>query len=1139
MRETLRVLQVEDSESDAELIVRVLEKAGYEVRTEQVNDADGMRAALADKIWDVVIADYHLPRFDAPAALAVLHEKGLDLPFLVVSGAMGEDLAVALMKAGAHDYLNKDSLARLAPAVEREIREAQVRQERRRAEESLRLALIATKEANHRYHLVADHGRTIIWEMDAEGLYTYVSHVSEAVVGYRPEELIGKKHFYDIHSDEEADAFRPAMLELFSRERPFLNLEKPVRAKDGRKVWVSSNGIPVLNDRGELAGYRGSSTDITERKRAEEEGQLSEQRYRSLFEHMLDAFAYWRVLYDDRNRPMDFVYLEVNQRFEQITGLQDVVGKRISEIMFGGPRPDAKLLKIFSRVALSGKTERFDVYCEQIGRWLSITVYSPRQEYIVAVFDDITEQKRHEADREMTVALLRLLNSQTDERELIRSVISLLQEWSRCDTVNIRLKDGEELAASTAGSPVTIPIRNAGQTLGFLEFNDPHPDRFTPEAIAQMERAAASLAIALEQRRAQAALRASEERYRLISENTADVIWLMDANTCRYTYVSPSVQRMFGYSPEEIRGKEMGFVLTEESHRYASRNLPEVLERFANGDESVRTQVHQIDQVRKDGTIVQTEVVTTLLRNPQGRAGEILGVTRDITERVLVEAQLMQAQKLESVGRLAGGVAHDFNNLLTVINGYSDMILTDLPSGEALQELASEIRTAGERAAALSGQLLVLSRKQMVQAKEVNLNDIICEVEKMLGRVIGEDIHLESILSPALGRVLADPGQLHQILMNLAVNARDAMPGGGKLLIETTNIDISGGFAEQDGEVPAGHYALLSVSDTGVGMTKEVMSHLFEPFFTTKKAGEGTGLGLATVYGIVKQCGGAIRVCSEPGHGTIFRIYLPRIASVEQAQNEPAGQPSPARGTETVLVVEDQDQLRKIVVRVLQGRGYKALGAAGPQEALALSASYAGPIHLLLTDVVMPGMTGPELASRLKPLRPSMEVIFMSGYSERALLDRQLMESAGRYLPKPFSPEALAIRVRDVLSSSRRAETIVVADDEAGIRSLLSKILTDAGYQVLEAKNGREAVRQVEASGAALMITDLAMPEQEGIETIQKLHRIRPKLKIIAISGRFAGTLLQATERLGAQATISKPIHADELLQVVASVMFG
>ena len=401
--------------------------------------------------------------------------------------------------------------------------------------------------------------------------------MSEAVIGYLPEELTGKKHFYDLHAGEGREpsgrlsskrAGTEATLPEYARRR--------CDAKDGRTVWVSSNGMPVLKDGGELAGYRGSSTDITDRKRAEEE------------------------------------------------------------------------------------------------------------------------------------------------------------------------------------------------------------------------------------------VRLSEERYRLISENTADVIWMMDLDSGRYTYVSPSVERMLGYSPPEIVGQEMGFVLTAESRKYATGRLAAVLKAFARGDEQDRTQVHQVDQVRKDGSIVRTEVATTLLRNRQ-----VVGVTRDITERMQVEARLMQAQKLECVGRLAGGVAHDFNNLLTVINGYSDMVLSELSPADRLHELVSEIQKAGERAAALSGQLLVLSRKQVVPAKEVNLNDIIAEVEKMLGRVIGEDIRLESVLSPDLGCVLADPGQLHQVLMNLAVNARDAMPGGGTLLIETANVDLDGDFAEQHAEVQAGRYALLSVSDTG------------------------------------------------------------------------------------------------------------------------------------------------------------------------------------------------------------------------------------------------------------------------------------------------------------------------------------
>jgi PAS domain S-box-containing protein len=402
-----------------------------------------------------------------------------------------------------------------------------------------------------------------------------------------------------------------------------------------------------------------------------------------------------------------------------------------------------------------------------------------------------------------------------------------------------------------------------------------------------------------------------------------------------------------------------------------------------------------------------------VLFDPEGQPVRFVGVTLDVSERKRLEDQYRQAQKLESIGRLAGGVAHDFNNLLTVINGYSDMVLGDLSAGDPLYDSVTEIRIAGERAAALSRQLLVLSRKQVVQPKDVNLNDIIVEVERMLGRVIGEDIRLECVLSPCLGSVLADPGQLHQVLMNLAINARDAMPTGGTLLIETRNIELDDPFAEQHAYMKSGSYVQLQVSDTGSGMTKAVMAHLFEPFFTTKKAGVGTGLGLATVYGIVKQSSGSILVDSESGKGASFTIFLPRTDAGIKVKSEPA--PSPLGGTETILVVEDQQQLRKMVGRVLRGFGYNVLEAADPEEALLQSEGFAGAIHLLLTDVVMPGMAGPELAGRLQPSRPAMEVVFMSGYSEATRMDHQIPVSAGGYLEKPFSPEDLASKVREVL----------------------------------------------------------------------------------------------------------------------------
>ncbi len=390
-------------------------------------------------------------------------------------------------------------------------------------------------------------------------------------------------------------------------------------------------------------------------------------------------------------------------------------------------------------------------------------------------------------------------------------------------------------------------------------------------------------------------------------------------------------------------------------------------------------------------------------------------------ELALLREQLQQAQKLEIVGRLAGGVAHDFNNLLSVINGYSALVLERLTPADPLHGMVTEIRKAGRRGADLTRQLLCLTRKQAPQPAEVNLNDIVVEVEKMLERVIGADIWLHSILSPALGSVLADPGQLHQVLMNLALNARDAMPDGGTLLIETNNIDLDDSGAAQHELTKPGPYVELKVTDTGIGMTKEAMSHLFEPFYTTKKPEKGTGLGLTTVHGIVKQNGGSIRAHSEEGKGSVFTIHLPRADAGVSSVQAPEPPTESLRGTETILLVEDDEQLRKMAGSILRSYGYRVLEASRPGEALLHCERYAGPIHLMLTDVVMPEMTGPELASRARPLRPQTEVIFMSGYSETALAD--LLGSAVDCVFKPFCPDMLAARIRVALERSGASDS--------------------------------------------------------------------------------------------------------------------
>ena len=420
---------------------------------------------------------------------------------------------------------------------------------------------------------------------------------------------------------------------------------------------------------------------------------------------------------------------------------------------------------------------------------------------------------------------------------------------------------------------------------------------------------------------------------------------------------------------------------------------------------------------RRDGTWIWLRDEKSVLRDGDGRPVEIVGSWLDVTGRIRLEEQFRQAQRMEAVGRLAGGIAHDFNNLLTVIMGYGEMLLSGRAENEHDHEAVSEIVAAGARAAALTRQLLAFSRKQLLEPKVLDLNEVVTGTDKMLHRLIGEDVDLVTVPGQGLWNVRADPGQIEQILMNLAVNARDAMPKGGKLTIETHNVELDEAYAREHVDVRPGPHAMLAVSDTGTGMDEVTLAKIFEPFFTTKEKGKGTGLGLSTVHGIVEQSGGHIWVYSVPGRGTTFKIYFPRCADRLEPVREvtPSGTPV-VRASETVLLVEDDVAVRRLAQDVLADAGYEVLAPADAGDASTLAQQHAGPIHLILTDVVMPGVSGPELVARIRALRPGAKVLYMSGYSDEAVAHHGFIESGASFLGKPFTIAALLDKVREVLS---------------------------------------------------------------------------------------------------------------------------
>jgi len=506
-----------------------------------------------------------------------------------------------------------------------------------------------------------------------------------------------------------------------------------------------------------------------------------------------------------------------------------------------------------------------------------------------------------------------------------------------------------------------------------------------------------------------------EEFFQLISDNVVDMIAVVDSNGKRI-YNSPSYHRILGYSVDELES-------TSSFEQVHPDDRQIVVDAAA---EARRTGIGRRIEYRmrhKDGSWIYLESTASPVVNAKGEVESLVIVNRDISERRRLEEQLRQSQKMDAIGRLSGGVAHDFNNLLGVIIGYAEILQERIPETDVMRAPVDQIIKAGSRASSLTKQLLAFSRQQVLEPKILVLNAVVSDTEKMLRRLIGEDIELRTTLESDLGKIRADQGQIEQVIMNLVVNARDAMPEGGKLTIQTRNFEIDDKFARRYAyPVLPGSYVLLTVSDSGIGMDTATQQRIFEPFFTTKEKGKGTGLGLSLVYGVVKQSGGYIDVISSRGKGTTFNIYLPRVGqnAVETKTIRP-DHPEELRGTETILLAEDEDTLRTLTRHLLEMYGYHVLEACDGNQALKLSDQSADEIHLLLTDVVMPGISGRVLADQLKQKRPDVKIVFMSGYTGQQVGEKEILEPGSAFLQKPFTREGLARKVREALDVSRTA----------------------------------------------------------------------------------------------------------------------
>jgi two-component system cell cycle sensor histidine kinase/response regulator CckA len=673
---------------------------------------------------------------------------------------------------------------------------------------------------------------------------------------------------------------------------------------------------------------------------------------------------------------------------------------------------------------------------------------------------------------------------------------------------------------------VCCSLVRKGELRALMAMHQSTPRDWTETDIALLQAVAERCWAAIEGRAASERLRLSEQHLRTVIDTTPECVTLVSPEGKIIETNAAGLLMKEADDHEQVIGLGIDKVIAPE-------DLPRVglfHEAVCRGEAGRLT----YDLIGLRGTRRTVETISAPLKGADGRL-QHLAISRDVTQTRRLEEQLRQAQKMEAVGQLAGGIAHDFNNLLTIVIGYCDILGEKKMLPPEDQELLDEIRKSGERAAALTRQLLAFSRKQVLEPRVLSLNAIVADMDRMLRRLIGEDVVLTSCLAPELLPVKVDAGQIEQVIVNLAVNARDAMPSGGRLIVETANVELSAEEClEHPGRSP-GRYVAVAMTDTGTGMSSDVMSHIFEPFYTTKEPGRGTGLGLSVVHGIVEQSGGFLDVRSEPGAGTAFTIYLPAADGLVEYSGGAQAASNAAHGSGTVLLVEDQDELRRLLRRTLETHGYKVLEAANGQAALAVGRSYAGTIDAVVTDVVMPTMGGRELVEKLRTKQPDVRVLYISGHTDDAVVRHGVIDASHAFLQKPFPPSVFVSKVHELFAQRKRGKHLLFVDDEAPLVYLATRTLEERGYRVSGCGNGADALAAFKRDPNAfdLVITDLTMRGMSGLELARALKDLRPELPVILASGFIDDELRGKAAAAGVNELLYKPGTIEEFSDLV------
>ncbi len=923
--------------------------------------------------------------------------------------------------------------------------------ERRRAERKLQAA-----EAKYRALVEQLPAITYSAESGANGRWSYVSPQIYSILGYTAEEWMADPSLW--HSCLHPDDWEQAMAQERHSEATGAPLDSEYRmlARDGRVVWFRDIASVVPGAGALPARLQGVMLDVTSRKHAEIAQHEAEERLRSIFENCVEGI--FQTTPDGR-------YLSLNPALARMTGYSSPAEKQAAVQDIAGQEfvDPSRRIEQQRLLETHGRIENFEyqVYRKDgVKVWLCDNARVVRDAggktiYYEGTTEDITHRKRAETERQVTSEIIHGINTTDDLDSLLALIHRSLKKVIRAENCFVALYDpatsqfgfpffadefdsaptpqnlgrsctsyvfrtgramlipqrtfdrlaaqGElELIGTPSPSWLGVPLRTPAATIGVLVVQHyTEENAYTQRDLEFLNSVGGQIALAIERRRSEKALRDSEARLRVLIEQLPAVLWTVDTNMCFTSCLGAGLARV-GMKPNEAVGQTLlqFFETIDEGF------TPIAAHRRALFGEPVTFPI----EWRSGSYACHVEPL-------RGSDGQILGaicMALDVTDRKKLEEQLRQAAKMEAVGRLAGGIAHDFNNLLMVIQGYAELMLERMGENNPMRRNAQQIQEASQRATALTRQLLAFSRKQMLAPSVLNVQNVVNDMEKILRRLIGEDIEFHNVAPTNLWRVKADRSQVEQVILNLAVNSRDAMPRGGKLTIETANYEFDSGYNRSPAILAPGKYVMLAVSDTGCGMDPETQAHIFEPFFTTKEKGRGTGLGLATVYGIVKQSGGYVWVYSEPDRGTTFKVFLPCVQDAEEVVASDVTENYPG-GSETILLVEDEQGVRELAREYLQLGGYNVLEAESGPAALEIAEKYAGTIHLMLADVVMPAMSGPELADIIATIRPETKVIYMSGYTEQAIVHHGILHPDTILLPKPFTWQTLACKLRETL----------------------------------------------------------------------------------------------------------------------------